>query len=229
MKISILDTETTGLNHQNDYMIEVAIVNFCTDEKQVVDAKSILILPEDPVAVEATQKIHGISSDLLINYGMSPIDAEGMILDMTLNSDAIIAHNAEFDRGWFQGQAIYESKWICSQDDIQWPKESNSKSLAAIALAHDVGIVSAHRALDDCLTLARLLRRVGEISDLNEILKMAMRPKARFKAIGSFSEKDEFKKHGFRWDPDQKIWYKRIALDDVDKLPFKTIQVLDIF
>lgn len=230
MKLSILDTETTGLDPRKDFLIEVAVVNFDTQIKDIIDCRSLVInqdLPADIDGFEYAQGVHGISRETLENYGHTMANAEGLILEAVLRSDAILAHNAEFDRQWLVNTGIHDMPWVCTQNDIKWPRIEHGKSLAATALAHGVGIVSAHRAIEDCLTIARLLKRVAESQDLDAMIAHAMRPKAKFKALVGFADKELAKRAGFRWDAEQKIWSRTMAIDDVAGLPFETRRLGD--
>jgi DNA polymerase-3 subunit epsilon len=226
MIIKILDTETTGLSPKEGKLIEVAFAVFDTSLNDVISAKSFLVndnVSEDEV--NKTKHIHGISYEMVKSYGF---DLDTMLLNifnMYAPVDAYLAHNADFDKQWFNDDAIQNAKWICSCDDIQWPKSTDSKSLISVALAHGVGVVSAHRALDDVMTLAKLLKRVGETHSLDEIFEKASRPKAKYEALVSFSQKDLAKSAGFRWDGERKSWWRKMAIEDVAALPFKTREI----
>ena len=234
MIIKILDTETTGLSPKEGKLIEVAFAVFDTSLNDVISAKSFLVndnVSEDEV--NKTKHIHGISYEIVKTYGIDLdvmllntkpyVEAEGFANYTPI--DAYLAHNADFDRQWFNDDAIQNAKWICSCDDIQWPKATDSKSLISVALAHGVGVVSAHRALDDVMTLAKLLKRVGETHSLDEIFEKAGRPKAKYEALVSFSQKDLAKSAGFRWDGERKSWWRKMAIEDVAALPFKTREI----
>jgi len=138
----------------------------------------------------------------------------------------ILAHHAEFDR---QFTPDLERPWVCSEEDIVWPhstKGGRGGSLAHLALSLGLGVASAHRAMTDVDTLARILTRIAEKGhDLQALLVHAMRPKAMFHSLAPFEKKDEVKAAGFRWEPDKKIWWRRMAIEDAQKLSFKTRMV----
>ena len=138
---------------------------------------------------------------------------------MAANSEAILAHNAEFDRQWF-GEELLGVPWACSMD-IEWPRPSPGKSLTAIALAHGVGVTRAHRAIDDVMTLASLLERAVELgASLETLIKRALRPKVRVVASLPRHRNPELKAAGFRWDPERTQWWKKCFVDEVATLPF---------
>jgi DNA polymerase-3 subunit epsilon len=95
----------------------------------------------------------------------------------------------------------------------------------SIALAHGVAVTSAHRAINDCLLLARLLERVDEDVDdlLHLALQRASRPKAEFIARTAYKDKDLVKAAGFHWNGT--VWSRYMAVEDAEKLPFDVVTV----
>ena len=89
----ILDTETTGLDFENDKIIEIGIVELI-DNVLTQNYFHEYINPEMNISLSA-QKIHGISNEFLI--GRPTFDKIAKkFLDFVKN-DTIIIHNAEFD------------------------------------------------------------------------------------------------------------------------------------
>ena len=222
MKASILACEPTSLSPTDGKLIEVAVVNFDLEVGDMVDAWSFLVSGATEEEINKTRHIHGISPVLVNQYGYGIEAVESGLRTATKDSKAFLAHNAEFDRQWLP---FLPDLWCCTMDDIVWPKESPSKSLVAISLTHGLGVMSAHRAMDDCMTIARLLRRVGEKHYLPDLIKHGMRPKATFKALVSYEDRELAKKAGFRWEPDKKLWYRKMAIEDVGALGFKTVRM----
>ncbi len=229
MILTILDTETTGLDHDKNDVVEIGIVNFDTDENEIITSESILVYPKTFDEFEKTVPIHGIQKSLIVKYGIFFEEAVRKIKSHLTPNTVIVAHNAEFDRGWFKSEnEIFNLPWVCTKEDVKWPEYLPNNHLISVAIAHGVAVVSAHRALEDCLTIARLLRRVGEKHSLNEMIKLAMRPKALFMANVSYAEKDLAKNAGFKWIPEKKSWEKRMFLDDVNLLKFSVNKIKDL-
>ena len=89
----ILDTETTGLNFNDDKLIEIGIVEL----KEDILTQNYFheyINPEKDISLSA-QKVHGISNRFLID---KPVFSEiaQKLLDF-IQDDILIIHNAEFD------------------------------------------------------------------------------------------------------------------------------------
>jgi len=89
----ILDTETTGLDFENDKIIEIGIVELI-DNVLTQNYFHEYINPEMNISLSA-QKIHGISNEFLIGKPTFDKIAKNF-LDFVKN-DTIIIHNAEFD------------------------------------------------------------------------------------------------------------------------------------
>jgi len=228
-RILILDTETTGTTPQ-DQIIEVAAQLYSIKHACAVAGVAALVQADGNPA----ESVNRIPVALLAKGGCAVAleIALGTLRSYAEDADAIMSYGAEFDRRYtgelYPMLSADPLPWICAMDDIDWPCPSASKSLVTVALAHNVGVVSAHRAMADVDTLSRLLTRVSEMGhNLGELLRRAMRPKARYiVAARTFDpERNQLAKEaGFRWDPDTKTWGRTIAIEDavavMDALPF---------
>jgi DNA polymerase-3 subunit epsilon len=221
--IAIIDTETTSTDPATGHLLEVALALWSVEERALVRARSWLVQGAETNEAIA---VNGIRPSLL-RHGGPREDIVRLVSNIVFKECSIIvSHNIEFDRKWLPELDRYH--WVCSQDDIEWPRYSSSKGLTAVALAHGIGVVDAHRALADVLTVARLLERVAEIADLDAILAKAMRPRAVFEvAEKGFSEARNAlaKESGFRWDAPTKSWRRRLALEDASTMPFAVRRV----
>jgi DNA polymerase-3 subunit epsilon len=111
-------------------------------------------------------------------------------------------------------------------DDLPW--DGHSRKLVEIALAHGVGVSSAHRALTDVDVMARLLTRLRERgADLPALFRRAARPKALFYAVVPYERRQVAKDHGFRWDEAKhgKNWFRTMPVEDAAALPFPVRRV----
>ncbi len=89
----ILDTETTGLNYNEDKIIEIGIVELI-DNILTSNFFHVYINPQRTISSSA-QRVHGLTTQFLDN---KPIFSE--ISEQFLNfikNDTLIIHNAEFD------------------------------------------------------------------------------------------------------------------------------------
>lgn len=214
--VTIIDTETSSLDPKTGELLEVGAALWSVTHRSLVHASSWLFRAERNDA----QAVNGIPLVMAQEFGQQTFP-RGLV-EWAAASDAVLAHNAAFDRQWLPQ---VEGRWICTCDDIEWPEPTTSRSLTAIALAHGVGVVDAHRALADVLTLVRLLEAVSKRGhDVAAMLERGLRPKGTFKALVSYDDREQAKAAGFRWDAPSKSWLRTMALDDAGRLPFRTVR-----
>lgn len=218
-RILIIDVETSDLDPEKDHVVEVGCVLWDIAHATGVASLALVV----PNVTNECAAINGIPESLLGSLPScqwwSWYDA---VTDLAQHADAYLAHNAAFDKS-FCAERIPTRPWICSMDDVTWPVASHSKSLTAIALAHGVPVISAHRALTDCDTLERLLENcamrghdVGAM--LAEGLRRALLPKFRYVADEPYARNPDLKEAGFRWDADAREWYRNMAEEDAENI-----------
>jgi DNA polymerase-3 subunit epsilon len=214
----ILDTETTALSPEQGQCIEVGAILFQVAERAVLAQVSFLL----PATSNPAVHVNGI--DAAITRLPQPWQAGLQCFEaMLAAADALLAHNAAFDRQWFGNGPLpaVAKPWICSMEDIRWPAERHlraSPSVRDLALAYGVPVWAAHRALTDCIYLAQVLERCA---DLEQLLAAALEPRRLFRACLSYSERQQAKEAGFRWnEPVRGAWSRRLSDREAAALPF---------
>lgn len=219
--ILCVDSETSGLDPKADALIEIGAVWWSIEHASVIESWSTLV-QHTSNAAEAVNRIPAP----LLRRGMDRGAALERLRIYAAMSGVIVAHRAEFDRG-FLGEL--GRPWVCSKFDLAWPLGKPGDHLVHLALAHGVAITSAHRALTDCMILARLFERVAEMGhDIRAMLTRAMRPKALFAASVSYDDREKAKSAGFQWQPAEKQWTRRMAVEDAGALGFPVRKLQDI-
>lgn len=214
----ILDTETTGLDPSSGQCIEVGAILFAVRERAVLSQVSFLL----PVETNPAEPINGIAAP--VSRLPQPWQAGLRFFSaMLAAADAVLAHNAAFDRQWF-GSGVLPAigkPWICSMDDIRWPAERQLRanpSVRDLALAYGVPVWAAHRALTDCTYLAQVFERCA---NLEALLVAALEPRQLFRAQLSYAERHRAKEAGFRWnDPVPGAWTRRLSEREARALSF---------
>ena len=222
--ILILDTETTGLDVNNDEVIEIGCILFSVPFKSVLSQISFLL----PVDTNAAEFINGIPVD--VSKVKQPW-GEGIqfFLKLVEACDFIVAHNADFDRKWFGKGNLpsLDKKWICSLDDINWSFKKNIKSrpsISDLALGFNIPVWNLHRALADCYYISEVFKRIDNLED---ILLKATEPKYLYKAIVSYDDRSLAKNAGFRWNsPVQGAWTRKLSETEATELDFK-VEILN--
>lgn len=225
MNVLVFDVETSGLEPRRDAIIEVGCVLWSVEHRSMLEVYSAIL----PGTTNAAQPFNGISPELLGAAGTWEIPW-AIVDQIAQRADCVAAHSAIFDRRFVENNPrlpagdrdyLIELPWLCTIEDFEWPVPVARKSLINVALAHGVALTAAHRAVNDCLLLTRLFERIDDVDErLDAALVKARRPKAEFIALTSYDEKEIVKAAGFHWDGS--VWHRYLAIEDAEKLPFKT-------
>lgn len=224
LRVLILDTETTGLSHASDRIIELAMLLVQVDVATgrpfgPVESFEGFEDPGMPIP-EVARQVTGIDDDMVRGHRLD----DALVLGLLERADLVVAHNAGFDRPFLEARfpAFAGKPWACSFADIDW-KSLGAESAKLGALAQDRGwFYDAHRALVDCHALLQVLCAGdgGEgdaASGMGRLLQAAQRPTCKLRATGSpFDSKDALKGRGYRWDADARVWF--CSLTDEDAL-----------
>jgi DNA polymerase-3 subunit epsilon len=218
-RIVILDTETTGLDHSKDKIIELALLQ--------VDVDVVTGLPVGEIQVYDGLEDPGmpIPKEVIAITGLTDADVQGHRLDeqrvaqLMEGVDLVIAHNAGFDRPFCESRlALFAPlRWACSFADIDWKSQGRS-SAKLENLAQSLGLFyDAHRAEMDCHALLAVLVAelpAAAITGLAHLVAAAQKPSYRLQATQApFEAKDKLKARAYRWNADQKVWYTRLGDD----------------
>ncbi|MDM7942205.1 MAG: 3'-5' exonuclease [Hydrogenophaga sp.] len=211
-RVLVLDTETTGLVHQTDKIIELAMLLVQVDAHSGLPFGPVEVFEgfEDPgMPIPAVAKeVTGISDEMVQGQRLDDASVEAMVA----RADLIVAHNAGFDRPFVEARfPVFAGKaWACSFADIDW-KAAGAASARLGALLLDHGwFFDAHRAQVDCHALLQLLARPpgsSPVTGLSLLISAAALPSFKLRATGSpFESKDVLKARGYRWDAEARVW-----------------------
>jgi DNA polymerase-3 subunit epsilon len=212
---AILDLETTGLDPNVDRAIEVAVMLFDVQHAQGVASFASLIRGAPSNEAYAINHI----PPAMLPEARDPDEVWQAVRWIIAPAQIIIVHNAAFDR---QFTPDLGRPFVCSENDIVYPGRARGGALASLALSFGLGVASAHRAMVDVDTLSRILTRLAEMGhSLESVLLRAMRPKVRCHSLAPFGQKEIVKAAGFRWNLEEKVWWRDMPLEDAEVLPFK--------
>jgi len=161
---AIIDLETTGSKpSRGDRIIEIAVV--LHDGHQVIDTFSSLIDPGKPIPYIIT-KITGID-DEMVKGAPKFYEVAKQVVEMTQGC-VFVAHNVSFDYNFLRTTFselgyIYNRRKLCT---VRMSRQAfpglPSYALGNLIRHFDIEVQHRHRALDDALATADLLRRVLE-------------------------------------------------------------------
>ncbi len=199
----IVDTETTGLNHRVDEIIEVGAVAFTFDDDgtigDVVGVYGGLQQPRAPIPGEIT-KLTGITDEMVSGQEID-IAALRHVVEP---ADLVIAHNAAFDRPFCEAfSSLFRDKaWACSVTEIDWSARGFEGTKLGYLIGQAGYFHDGHRAVDDCFALLEVLDQEGKDTDkpFAELYHSAQQSRVRLFAEHSpFDMKDHLKARGYRW------------------------------
>lgn len=217
----LLDTETQGLDPERHLVIEVAVMLYDLQLACPLESYASLIRADSNEAA-SINKIPAVA----LSEANDPREVWHAILDMRALADCVAAHNAEFDRRFVEAACVgFPGPWCCTKTDFNWPRDLRGDSLVQLALGLGLGVASAHRAMADVDTTARVLTRLHEMGhSLPALFRCAARPKRRFAAMISYEDRDLAKKAGFMWDEKKREWWRNMPPEDVEALTFRVVQ-----
>jgi DNA polymerase-3 subunit epsilon len=223
----IVDVETTGLDVEHDQPIEVAAILYNIEHRAIAAQISYLL----PVLENKVEAINGIPAALTRSARTDFISFEDAVFTLWRMADVVIAHNADFDRAWFEQMGLfgvlYDAKpWLCTLRDFRWgiPGLRPNPSLTDLALAHGVPVWEVHRALPDCTYLASVF---SKRTDLAALIEDARTPQFLYEAVVGFADKEKAKAAGFQWSANghERTWTRKLRAAEAEALPFHCRQL----
>ena len=225
-----LDTETTGISHTDDDVIQICMLPFIytlnasTNQMQIIGVYPPYVgfhEPSEPLSQEIID-LTGITMDMLVGQSLDLEKIEGLLE----KTDFIIAHNAAFDRPFTHSISAQfaEKKWACSMSDVPW-RSLGFESLKLTHLAADLGFFfEPHQADKDCLAGLAILAqndKDGE-SFFHKMIAAAEKDSITMRAENApFEAKDILKARGYSWkdgsDGRAKGWEIAVPIDNADE------------
>ena len=223
ISIVFLDTETTGVNRANDKIIELAL-KMATFEKSsgiIVSIDQVYESFNDP-GEEISQEITmltGISNDMVQEQSID----WGMVDTIINDADIVVAHNASFDRAFVEKHSSVSPNkiWACSINDIDWLGRGFSSAKQELLCYWHGFYFEAHRAMNDVDALIHLLTHSSYDIDrpVLELIENSQKPTYIIFAT-NFNydpvKKDIVKANKYKWNPEEKIWYKNVTFDNLE-------------
>ncbi|MFT4115936.1 3'-5' exonuclease [Bradyrhizobium sp.] len=220
----LLDTETTGLDHAKDEIIELGMVKFdYLPDGRIVGVRETFAAfsqPSVPIPAEVTA-LTGITDDMVAGHRIE----DAAVTTFVDGAVIVIAHNSGFDRKFAERYwPIFQRKaWGCSATEVEWRKHGFEGSRLGYLLNGAGYFHQAHRAVDDCHALLEILAfelPTGSPA-LAVLLEQARKRTMRVWAEQSpYDLKDALKRRGYRWsdghDGRPRSWFIDVAESQLD-------------
>ena len=193
--IRVIDIESTGTDPDADAIIEIASVDMVKGGG-VTNRMQTLVDPGRPIPATASAVHHIIDAD--VKGAPKLQDA----IRQFKGADFFVAHNAEFERSFFEANEIDLGPWLCTYKCALrvWPDlESHSNQ----ALRYHFGLVTpfgyardaicVHRAGSDVIVTAAILEKLLAAAAWSDLVDWSKEP--------ALYTKLHFGKHrGMRYD-----------------------------
>lgn len=200
-----LDIEATGLSFTDDKLIELGMVKFEYSDDgrifRILDEFNEYQDPDRDISSFITE-LTGITNEMVRGKHIDESSVSKFLADV----DLIIAHNAQFDRAFFETTFpnIEPKAWACSMYDINWNSENiESHKLEYIAYKYNF-FYEGHRAITDCLVGLHILSKTLYSSKqlaLKQLLDNALKPTYKLWAKNaSYNYKDLLRARKYRWN-----------------------------
>ena len=167
-RVLLVDLETSSLDPAEGQILEAAGVLFDVQHAEVIEARSLVVHAPS----NAAEAINGLSTAFLRSLPTSINRLDGSVVDeqpavellyaMAKGADAFVAHRATFEMRWLPPGFVRLAPWICSKFACDWPRGRYGSHLTHLAIDHGVPVTGAHRALDDCMLLVRVMQAAHE-------------------------------------------------------------------
>ena len=187
IRICCLDLETTGLNHAEDEIIEIAMKLFEVSKSSVTEVVVVKELesynePKKLISKEITD-LTGITNEMVSGKSVNWNEVT-RLLNL---SQIVVAHNASFDRAFLEQYVTTKNIWACSSQDVDWKKRGFfNQKLELLSIWHGF-YYQSHRAMNDVHATIHLLTHpsYASSSPINELINNAKN--VHYKIENSFS------------------------------------------
>lgn len=221
MRVGVaVDVETTGLDHDSDRVIELAIQRFRFDALgRVSQLGKARVWREDP-GMPIDPRITKLTGLAAQDVAGQAIDVEAAV-EILSSADIIVAHNAAFDRPFVDKRLpeLAGKAWACSMAELDW-LELGFDGRALGHLVSQCGwFYEGHRAENDILALIYLLAHRAPDDDtiLSRLIAASERPSWRVNAVDApFEAKDALKARGYRWDAAMRFWWRTVPEEELE-------------
>lgn len=164
---TVLDFETTGLDHRTDQVIEIGAIKFNKDMKHIGTFHTMVKLEEgrelDPFITELT----GIKPEDLVN-GMQEREAL-VALTYFIGSDVVVAQNAPFDLSFLSRLVDdLEFEFFCTRTMATLLEPDKSASLKYVTERLGIELNNHHQAMVDVEATAKVFAQLVDLLARNK-------------------------------------------------------------
>lgn len=167
--VAVIDFETTGLDPNNEYPIEVAalkkyIDNQNSGEDQEEVYSSLIKLPTNVELSDFIKELTGLTTEIVNECGKELKEVKHFLNELLKDDTLVVAHNANFDLGYlFHHFQIEVKDFLCTRTIEFLTNPDKSCSLEPTYSRYFGNVKQSHRALSDVFMTMELLEKHYEI------------------------------------------------------------------
>lgn len=172
-RLIVLDTETTGLRHREDEIIELGYLRTDGEGTVELEENQLVALSPGRRLPPSIAELTGIQEETLRSQGVDKRQAaEGLVRALSCSRPLVAAYNAQFDLCFLyfflQRLGLADAlQGACFLDvlTVYRDRRDYPHRLKDAALSYGVAPEGAHRALDDAKTTLAVLRAMEREED----------------------------------------------------------------
>jgi DNA polymerase-3 subunit epsilon len=185
MLIVAVDVETTGLNSEEDEVVELGAVLFCTVSKRVLAAfNKVYKVNKWSSEAEQCHKIPEEMSNIMPLIGSEDIDPWAVVSGDL--AKYVVAHNAKHDHPFVTKiwPSFKQRPWLCTFEDLPHHLmiKVSSNRLGHLCVDYGITMGTWHQALAD----AEACARIAAFHELDEAYGRKIIPKFRLVTYGDY-------------------------------------------
>lgn len=152
---TVFDIETTGLDHTQDQIIEIAAIQTNLVE-EVGRLRLMVKLREGTVLPDEIKELTGIRErELVDGY---PEELAAVIFGLFTAGTTVVAHNAAFDLAFLDKFGIRPPFFLCTRSMAKLENPDESPSLASVCERFGIELNGHHRAMNDVEATVQVLK-----------------------------------------------------------------------
>lgn len=165
---TVIDFETTGLDSDNDKIIEIGAIRYF--DRKIVGEFSALIKCDRPFSDGTKEKTGLVESDLI---GAFEEEFGLRVLSRFIGNGLIVAHNALFELKFLENafqRVLKKSVTNPFLDTLTVARDRKvyPHTLSDVCDYYDVWLDTKHRALNDCVYCAKLVLALDAEKSIDE-------------------------------------------------------------
>lgn len=222
-RITILDTETTGLDWRRHSIIEIAVARVLVDPAgHVVGIErtgSSVNDPGHPLSPEIVE-LTGLSDEIIAGKSINREQLAAFLAE----GEAAVAFNAAFDRPFLDALLpdLPLMKWGCAMADVPWRRWGFEPGPQGYLLMQTGKFAPrAHRALNDVLALLELLDHTCDDGEtvMAKVLAAIDGEAWRIEATSApYQKRDLLRERRYRFRPESRagVWHKHVRPHEIE-------------